>query len=54
MLDASHRLRTAYLLKEKFLEFVDPASLVESKQKLNAWYLFVARSSLPEFNYSEL
>ena len=51
MLAASHRLRTAYLLKEKFLEFVDAASLEEAKQKLNAWYLFVASSNLPEFNY---
>jgi len=51
MLAASHRLRTAYLLKEKFLEFADATSLEEAKQKLHAWYLFVASSNLPEFNY---
>lgn len=40
-----------YLLKEKFLEFVDSVSLEEAKQKLRAWYLFVASSNLPEFIY---
>jgi transposase len=51
MLSLSHRLRTAFLLKEKFLEFVDASSLDEAKLKLNAWYLFVASCKLPEFDY---
>lgn len=50
MLGMSHRLRTAYLLKEKFLEFVDATTLDEAKQKLQAWYLYVNSSQLPEFN----
>lgn len=51
MLSLSPKLKTAYLLKEKFMEFVDSASFDEAKQKLHAWYLFVASSDLPEFNY---
>lgn len=51
MLSVSDRLRKAYLLKEKFLEFFDAASLDEAKYKLNAWYLFVATCKLPEFDY---
>lgn len=49
MLAASHRLRTAYLLKEKFFEFIDASSLEEAKRKLKAWYLYVASCDLPEF-----
>lgn len=51
MLSTSYRLRTAYLLKEKFLEFIDAPSYEEAKVKLNAWYLFVASCKLPEFEY---
>jgi len=51
MLATSDRLRTAYLLKEKFLEFIDATSLDEAKLKLNAWYLYVASAKLPEFDY---
>lgn len=51
MLSLSHRLKTAYLLKEKFMEFVDAATFDDAKLKLHAWYLFVASSNLPEFNY---
>lgn len=51
MLSLSSRLKTAYLLKEKFMEFVDAATLDDAKKKLNAWYLFVNSSSLPEFDY---
>jgi transposase len=50
MLGMSHRLRTAYLLKEKFLEFVDADTFDEAKQKLHAWYLYVNSSQLPEFD----
>ncbi len=51
MLSASERLRKAYLLKEKFLEFVDATSFDEAKQKLNNWYLYVDSCNLPEFDY---
>jgi transposase len=51
MLSTSERLRNAYLLKNKFMEFVDSTSLDEAKQKLNAWYLYVATCKLPEFDY---
>ncbi len=50
MLSMSHRLRTAYLLKEKFFEFTDADSFEEAKKKLHAWYLYVASSKLPEFD----
>jgi len=51
MLSTSERLRNAYLLKEKFLEFVDETSYDEAKKKLNQWYLYVASCNLPEFDY---
>jgi transposase len=51
MLSMSFRLRTAYLLKEKFLEFVDAKNFEEAKQKLHARYLYVACSKMPEFDY---
>ena len=51
MLSTSELLRNAYLLKNKFMEFVDSTSLDEAKQKLNAWYLYVATCKLPEFDY---
>lgn len=51
MLQSSESLRKAYLLKEKFLEFVDSASFDEAKERLNAWYLYVASCKLPEFDY---
>jgi len=51
MLSLSPRLKNAYLLKEKFMEFTDAASLDEAKSKLNIWYLFVASCKMPEFDY---
>lgn len=51
ILSLSHRLRTAYLLKEKFLEFTDAPTFEEAKHKLLAWYLYVASSKLPEFDH---
>lgn len=50
MLKASERLRNAYLLKEKFYEFVDSKDLEEAKKKLTAWYLYVGVCKLPEFD----
>jgi len=51
MLNVSPRLKEAYLLKEKFMEFVDSETLEEAKKKLHAWYLYVSVSKLPEFDY---
>lgn len=51
MLSLSPRLKEAYLLKEKFLDFIDAATFEEAKKKLEAWYIYVSVSNLPEFNY---
>jgi transposase len=50
MLQASQRLREAYLLKEKFLEFVDSEDIHSAKKNLLAWYLYVDVSNVPEFD----
>ena len=50
MLQASERLRYAYLLKEKFYEFIDSPNLIEAKKKLSEWYLYANACDLPEFN----
>ncbi|MGI6537812.1 MAG: ISL3 family transposase [Caldicoprobacterales bacterium] len=51
MLNLSPKLKEAYLLKEKFMEFVDASDFDDAKKKLKAWYLYVSVSNLPEFNY---
>lgn len=51
MLNLSPRLKEAYLLKEKFLEFIDAPDINEAVKRLKAWYLYVSASNLPEFNY---
>ncbi|NLZ54034.1 MAG: ISL3 family transposase [Thermoanaerobacteraceae bacterium] len=51
MLRLSPRLKEAYLLKEKFLDFIDSTTFDEAKKKLEAWYIYVSVSNLPEFNY---
>ncbi|NLZ53755.1 MAG: ISL3 family transposase [Thermoanaerobacteraceae bacterium] len=51
MLNLSPRLKEAFLLKEKFLEFVDASNFDDAKKKLKDWYLYVSVSDLPEFNY---
>ncbi|HAE42735.1 MAG TPA: ISL3 family transposase [Clostridiales bacterium] len=50
MLQTSTNLQNAYLLKEKFYEFVDSKDLYEAKKNLQAWYLFVNTCNLKEFN----
>jgi transposase len=50
MLQNSQRLKEAYLLKEKFLEFVDSKDLFEAKKSLLAWYLYVHASNVSEFD----
>lgn len=49
MLKSSEKLRDAYLLKEKFMEFVDCERLEDAKKKLTFWYAFVAATNVPEF-----
>ena len=51
MLSLSPRLKEAYLLKEKFFEFVDAPNFDEARKKLHEWYLYVSVSNLSEFNY---
>jgi len=51
MLNLSPRLKEAYLLKEKFLEFIDAPTFDEAKRRLTAWYLYVSVSHVEEFNY---
>jgi transposase len=50
MLDASTKLSDAYMLKEKFYEFIDATSYGEAVKKLHAWYMFVSVSDLPAFD----
>jgi transposase len=50
MLRASSKLKEAYLLKEKFYEFIDSRDLTEAKKKLAAWYLYIGVCKVPEFN----
>ncbi|VDN48068.1 conserved protein of unknown function [Petrocella atlantisensis] len=49
MLDTSSRLRTAYLLKEKFYDFVDAPDKDTALKRLKEWYVFVATQNEPEF-----
>jgi transposase len=49
MLDTSSRLRTAYLLKEKFYDFVDAPDKGTALKRLKEWYIFVATQNEPEF-----
>lgn len=49
MLSASRRLATAYLLKEKFYEFVDAPDYETAVKKLEEWYLYVGTQNEPEF-----
>jgi len=49
MLQTSERLSTAYLLKEKFYDFVDSKNSKEALTKLKEWYFFVETMNEPEF-----
>ncbi len=53
MLDASSRLANAYMLKEKFLEFMDSDSEHEAKKRLMAWYLYLFTNPEEEFTQAE-
>ena len=50
MLLVSPDLREAYLLKEKFYEFMDSADAVQAKKNLEAFRIFAALANIPEFS----
>lgn len=49
MLSLSKRLKNAYMLKEKFYDFMKSSDVFEAKRRLSEWYLLVGVSDLPEF-----
>lgn len=49
MLNTSERLSIAYLLKEKFFEFVDSPDKKTALKKLKEWYIYVGTQDEPEF-----
>jgi len=49
MLQTSKRLETAYLLKEKFYDFIDSKNKKEALKRLKEWYIFVETMNEPEF-----
>lgn len=49
MLNTSRRLATAYLIKEKFYDFVDSPDYETAVKRLNEWYLYVGTQNEPEF-----
>lgn len=50
MLKTSSKLQDAYMLKEKFYEFIDSSDIESAKQNLKAWYLFIHTCNVPEFD----
>ncbi len=50
MLATSEKLQKAYMLKEKFYNFVDSSDLESTKKNLKAWYMFVMSCELEEFD----
>jgi len=49
MLQVSDKLRTAYMLKEKFYDFMKSSNLAEAKHRLLEWNLLAASSGLEVF-----
>lgn len=49
MLRISPRLAQAYLLKERFLDFLDSRNVSQAKQQLALWFALVDSSGLDEF-----
>jgi len=49
MLLFNRDLREAYLLKEKFYEFMDSSSSAEAKKRLNQFRLYASIADIPEF-----
>lgn len=52
MLNLLPRLANAYLLKEKFYEFIDAPDRKSAIKKLHQWYIFVDALNEPEFKYA--
>ncbi len=52
MLETSQRLREAYHLKNKFLEFMRSKNRHEAAERLRNWILLAELSNLPEFKAS--
>lgn len=50
MLNISTRLGKAYLLKERFLEFMDSSDIAQAKHRLSLWFACADSCALPEFN----
>ncbi|MEG1393360.1 MAG: transposase [Christensenellaceae bacterium] len=49
MLLVSRDLREAYLLKEKFYEFMDSADSQQARERLKAFHVFAVVADIPEF-----
>ena len=52
MLETSQRLREAYHLKNKFLEFMQSENRHEATERLSKWVLLAELADLPEFKTS--
>jgi transposase len=52
MLETSKRLREAYHLKNKFLEFMQSQNRHEATERLRNWVLLAEFANLPEFKAS--
>ena len=50
MLSLSEEIRNAYLLKEKFYEFMDSENWEVARKRLKEWNLYAGIVNLPEFN----
>ncbi len=50
MLNISEKIRKAYLLKEKFYEFMESKTLSEARTRLLDWNMLAGKIDLPEFN----
>lgn len=50
MLSLSEDIRNAYLLKEKFYEFMDSKDWETARRRLKEWNLYAGVVNLPEFN----
>lgn len=50
MLSLSEEIRNAYLLKEKFYEFMDSEDWETARRRLKEWNLYAGVINLPEFN----
>mgnify|MGYP000911925701 CR=1 FL=1 len=50
MLKLSPKLAKAYLIKERFLEFINSKDITEAKNKLSLWFALVDSCKLEEFN----